>query len=359
MRAWSNLIRCAIHTGVPFMVTRTGMWPLKESNNDNLLPDVLMFIGHGCIMEIFFFLSGFLSAQLLRKMSWQQFALNRLRKIGIPFAVGMCTLVPFVLMLFPIGAALEQGVFRWDWAGWWAAGWHRWQQNLFVLGHLWFLYYLILFNVVVVVCKWTNLRPVLPPLRLTGYQLFGGLLFLAMAAIWASRAWYVLNPLTTRVEWNSLIYFGSFYGLGMLLANEASLLPYFQHNKRLWLITFIAFSLVAPVFQPFANQPEHPYHAWLHVGAIVSTAVHSISGVFAAIGWWQADTRPISMTMQRISRASYWVYLVHLPIVMCFHLALYPLQWPLWVKYVVAFTGSFALAFSSRKILKWRKIKLF
>ena len=331
LRATSNLLRCALHTAVPYMVTRTGMWPFKEANNSNLLPDVLVFIVHGSIMEIFYFMAGFLAARQLERHGLHDFVGNRLRRILLPFAIAMLILVPYVMLLFPVGAELEQHrQLSWHWPLWVRTAFGLWSSHLFPLGHLWFLYYLIWYYAVLVL-----LRPYFSALkRIKGiwWMLWG----IAMMSIAFSKAWYVLNPLTTRIEWNSFIYFLSFFILGAGAFGQNIWIAQAVRCRFHFLGVFLAMSLVAPSFQQFAPQHAHPYAQWLHIGAIVTTALHSVSGVGAAVGWAWSIRKPLSAWMDWMSRASYWVYLVHLPIVMTLHLGLFLFDWPLLIKYLLA-----------------------
>lgn len=345
LRAMANLLRCTLHASVPYMATRTGMWPLKEGNDTNLLPDMLVFVIHGSIMEIFFFIAGVLSIRQVGKAGVGPFLRNRARKILIPFSVVMLTLVPYVMFLFPIGAELERGAVSWNWRGWAHTAFELWSSNLFPTGHLWFLYYLIFYYgaTVLVYGLWRKYgKEVFPALNTI--WIWVAMWTVSVACLYFSKAWYILNPLTTAIEWNSFFYFMTFFTVGTLTYYQSELIGYAVRFRYRFLGVFGVMSLVAPVLQQFARQPGHLYFEELHWAAMVAAALHTVSGVGAALGVVYAMQSAPPRWVGLVARSSYWVYLVHLPLVMTMHLLLFPLAWPLIVKFVVALGVSLGVA---------------
>lgn len=56
--------------------------------------EVVLALIHGFRMPVFFLLSGFFSALLWQRRSLHTLAMYRLKRVGLPFAIGCLTIVP-------------------------------------------------------------------------------------------------------------------------------------------------------------------------------------------------------------------------------------------------------------------------
>ena len=61
-------------------------------------------------------------------------------------------------------------------------------------------------------------------------------------------------------------------------------------------------------------------------------------------------TRP-SRALRYCADASYWIYIVHLPVVMALQVAVYPLAASAWVKFALVLAGAFLILFASYHLL--------
>lgn len=351
LRVVSALLRCILHTAVPYMVVRTGMWPLKEANNTNLLPDAWVFVAHSFIMEAFFFISGYVMCVQVAAYQKEAFIRNRLRKVFLPFAVILFTLIPYVIFLFSPGKEIEAGHLTWDWAQWCTDLLTNISGHLYPIGHLWFLWYLLLYYLLLwatpanwlrTATYWTD--------RLFGagnfWRGFGVLWAITIACLWFSTAWYILNPLTTTPEGSSFFYFLTFLLLGMYAVQNSLLLTKIGAHKWQMVIGFGICSVLALVFQSFSKQVTHPYYTALHAGAVITSSLQTCFGVFGSIGLFQGYQQPPGRVLRFLIRSTYWVYLVHLPIVITLHVLLFPLAIPLFLKFSIALLGSLGIAFA-------------
>ena len=96
---------------------------------------LMFFAIHGFRMPVFFLLSGFFTALLWQKRGLRQLAEQRLKRIGLPLAIGAFTVIPATTTVF-IWAfdALEEVEYS---ISWWPFIW------LSTWSHLWFLWHLI------------------------------------------------------------------------------------------------------------------------------------------------------------------------------------------------------------------------
>ncbi len=78
-----------------------------------------------------------------------------------------------------------------------------------------------------------------------------------------------------------------------------------------------------------------------------SYCIGAWSWTFASIGIAQRFFASYSPMRRIIAGASYWVYIVHLPIVMALQVAFSSVKWSWWLEYPLALGISFALMFGS------------
>ena len=139
LRAFAMLLGIVLHASV-FLLPIANWpdnvepWPASESWAQTTAPEenpysyVFSFI-HGFRMPVFFLISGFFTAMLLRSRGLDGLARHRLKRIGLPLLVSVFTIVPVVAWLFT-GSGFDP--LYWPLA--WLDGFR----------HLWFLWYLLL-----------------------------------------------------------------------------------------------------------------------------------------------------------------------------------------------------------------------
>ena len=98
LRAVAMLLGIVLHAAVPFMTIRT-LWIVHDAYPDTGF-DTLVGVIHGFRMQLFYFIAGFFAHLMWKKSGTYGFLLQRGRRIGIPFVVGMLTIIPLGLWLY-------------------------------------------------------------------------------------------------------------------------------------------------------------------------------------------------------------------------------------------------------------------
>ena len=93
---------------------------------------LIFFAIHGFRMPVFFLLSGFFTALLWQRRGLRQLAIQRLKRIGLPLAIGAFTVIPVTTFAFLWAFDVEEASLSW-----WPFIW------LDTLSHLWFLWFLL------------------------------------------------------------------------------------------------------------------------------------------------------------------------------------------------------------------------
>ena len=134
LRAFAMLLGIVLHTALFFV---PDLWS-KAYSAEGYPAEVsgiytLMFFAiHGFRMPVFFLLSGFFTALLWQRKGLRQLAIQRLKRIGLPLAIGAFTVIPITTFTFLWAFDVEEFSFFW-----WPFIW------LTTLSHLWFLWFLL------------------------------------------------------------------------------------------------------------------------------------------------------------------------------------------------------------------------
>ena len=137
LRAVAMFLGIVLHTSVFLIPEALPLWPIHDAaaTGDPTYGLVIETI-HGFRMPVFFLLSGFFSALLWQRRGLCALGMQRLRRVFVPFAVACFTILPLSIWLLAAGGGFRE---PYDFPLW--ALPLLW---LFGLGHLWFLWYLLL-----------------------------------------------------------------------------------------------------------------------------------------------------------------------------------------------------------------------
>ena len=155
---------------------------------------------------------------------------------------------------------------------------------------------------------------------------------------------FVSNP-------TALIGFGCAFGFGWLLHRQVELIRNLERDWALNLILAIllitaslAIAGVTPRLTPMQDD------AVRLVGA-ACYAVATWTAAFAVIGVALRFLSGFSPARRYIADASYWLYLIHLPIVMALQVAVSRLDWPWPIKFAAILAVAFPLMFASYEFM--------
>jgi surface polysaccharide O-acyltransferase-like enzyme len=333
LRAAAMLAGIVLHAIAPYMHApmRNLLLPLWEPGDTRDLDSVFWVI-HAIRLPLFFFVSGFVSLQMLRRRGADAFLKDRARRVLLP-------LVLTFVVVFPVM------YFIWCW-GWTVRGWGTWrhaflfhfgpdvQRNILGLFHLWFLEYL--FAYVLVFWALERLR----------------VLHLLLARLWLA----VLIPIGTacaafQPDWfldfhnsfvpqtRALVYFGLFFVWGAavaarLEANGRTL----RQFTRFWPLfvpaaawsCYLLLSIILPAVR-IGGQGlcqavlDVGPQSWRFGALLTITAATS---TWALVGMATAFIPRLGRVGRYLADASYWVYLMHLVWIGLGVMALHWLAWP-------------------------------
>jgi glucans biosynthesis protein C len=339
VRAGALLAGIVLHATMAFLPGFAALnWPISDPSTSETL-GFTFFVIHIFRMALFFMMAGFFARLLRERLGTRGLIKNRLRRIGLPFLAAMVLVMPLTLIPI-IWAAMQTGVKGGPPVGTLPPV----IGPAVPLGHLWFLYLLLL-----LLALWLPLRSLVARLDVTGARRaalgravaglvasrFAPLLLAApVCALLASTPWWFVwqgipVPSVGLVpNLPALLTFGCAFVLGWCLHREPSTLGSMAADWPLYLgaavLATVACMLIAGEALHFGLRPLPEFERTAFAGAY---ALALWCWCFAIIG---AAVRFLDQPAPRwryLADASYWMYLMHLPIV--WMLLAWSLRWPL------------------------------
>lgn len=339
---------------------------VQKGDGGAKIVDAAVWFVHTWHMPLFFAISGFLAASGLRRSTAAQQLRSRFRRLGLPLAVGMLTVVPLANFLV-IGAA---------------ALWPRNEAlppkremdlaNVFSLTprHLWFIAYLLMISVLAI-GVWLAIQRA-PGLGATLNRGFRKL----MKSWWAVPALASISAaiLITKTGWvaggsaaNSLIpaptlfaYYSFFFVFGWLLSGQSSLVE--ELKRGAWLRLAAGVLIAVPAFLLFYDNGDFTGNVGTP-GVLAEIGELRLYGLFTVgmvcwltmFGIWGVLARYVhkeSRVLRYLSDASFWVYLVHIPFLVALQSSLAETDLAVPARYVLTVGGTLVLAIGTYALVR-------
>ncbi len=336
------LLGLVLHSAASYPLTALGdAWPYHDVHTSALL-DPVIFLIHLFRMPTFFVMAGFFAALLFYREGVSGFLWHRTKRLLLPLSVAWMVLYPPMVFGFTL-AQMGDGVD--DFAAAMQVTIAA-PYQLASLAHLWFLYYLFIFCVmaalVVPLLEWL---PAAARARVT--SAFGRLVPTAvgcvLVGVLSGLTMLPMNgpmldtPTSLVPALRVLAAYAVFFSFGWLLFVRRDLVSSFgQHPWRylnaglVMSVMYLASVLQSPLTSPTAN----------HVLVVMLGGVAMWLLVYGVIGVFVRYAEHPSPLQRYAADASYWIYLVHLPVVAVLAGLLAPADAPGLAKFVLVLTGT-------------------
>ncbi|QDU38826.1 Glucans biosynthesis protein C [Maioricimonas rarisocia] len=360
LRAFTALVVVALHAGIPYMTHRMPglVWSTWDSRPDSAI-DAFCWAADGFVMPVFFVMGGLLAAQLMRRKGTDQFLQHRASRLLGPLAFGIVFILPLDLYAWLIGWVGDDRIapskllsLKLD---------PDVSAGLWGVSHLWFLQYLFVYCA----AAWGIIRlterlhasergprrtfavrsillarqsPCVP----AGLLVATGIGVSTVALVWEPEvvigfrhSWWPLPA--------NLLYFVPCFAFGWWLAHRQ------EAGKPIssgWGVAGVgaiaAFFLALPLIHTHVDQSTAGTDRWLLAASFAAFAWLSTLALLG--GSVEMLRQPPPAPVRFFAEASFWVYLIHHPIVGLSHVSLSRVDWPTPVRFAVVLTV--ALAFS-------------
>lgn len=292
-RATMMLFGLVLHSAV-FTATYA---PVRTESGEGFLYLIYDFI-HTFRMPAFFFISGFFSALLYEKYGAGRLLSNRAKRVLLPLLISW----PLVVVAFQLVFALSTG-----------GSVVPAEQNFVEFYHLWFLSYLMYLNLITVLL--VKLLPMVftKSLKILNVKLFQVLLFILATLLLAAIPFTLEDDGTLKTASavapdNSMIaFYLIIFLLGWLSYQNQIILATF---KQYFYIFFLVGVLGYFAHLATSEQLDYDYR--------VAYFGSSLSLSFAFLGMMMILVTGHNRIVSYLSQASYFTYIVHLPLVFLF-----------------------------------------
>jgi peptidoglycan/LPS O-acetylase OafA/YrhL len=347
MRAAMMLLGLVIHAAVSYIpLPPTADWTFRDPVPEPLTLFVVLFI-HIFRMPAFFMVAGFFTALLLSRQTLTTFIRNRGKRILLPFIAAWIVLYPIRSHLFAYG---RTGVWEFD-PGIYQIGWTTDQ----VLIHLWFLYLLIFMYSGTLMVRPLLAR--LPKLQNRLHDTFLQVLrsrwrlilvSLPMAALLFPSGYLATPKALVPVASVFAAYTYCFFVGYQLYALRRELERLFQAWPA-----YVLLALLASGLNQYAVIQLRSGNVSLGMALLSSLAggLACWGMVFGSVGFFLRYFSKASRKLDYLVDASYWVYLVHVPIVAGTAIYLNGIAIPSYLKVLLGITVGAALSLATYALL--------
>lgn len=354
LRAIAMLGGVFLHAALAYAEPARSIWLATDGQGSVVIDAAIWFI-HLFRMSLFFLLSGYFGKLLWSRRGEWGYVKGRLLRIALPFAIfypilwgGLVVVIVFALSYLKapegIMGVIAEGVKQQK---------PNNNETTFTTMHLWFLYYLMMFVLLSVPLariknSWSvriiesRVGLALLPLLLAGAVMLTDVPLPApesfMPAVWP------------------FLFYGTFYWLGWQVYGREILLE--QWEKRGLMVLAVCLALYVPyyllmpslvietIFKPDASPP-----LWKKLILAGLTGYLSLGLTLSSIGLGKRFLKSNRSLLRFLADSSYWVYLVHLPLVMGLQTFLIPIAISIWLKLAIVIVATMFFALLSYVVL--------
>lgn len=345
LRAAAMLLVVVLHAAIPYMDLPLPALPWPGADPTSAALSHLYWSMRGPSMAVFFVLSGFFAAQLATARGPAAFLRQRATRLLVPWLAAVLVVLPITFYVCA--------------AGWWLAGDCTWdeirrvkfapplQTELYGPGHLWFLEDLVIFSAI----YWAA-RALSPQRRPSAEQRYDRFLVSPWRAVWLALPTMLVLSVDAEIftvhhnsfapSLSALVHYGLFFAAGAWLHRRRDVFDQLSRRGSLRQLA-CALPLFVCVESLVRARAAGATSAVDDIGLAAALALFIWLSVFALFGLCLTvftDPRP---RLRYLADASYWAYLVHLPIVVAWQVLLAQLPIPALLKWLVAASTSIPL----------------
>ncbi len=362
LRALAMILGVFFHSAMAYMPIFQSTYVLADPRSSKVL-EFFALLSHLFRMPVFMLVAGFFAHYLYRKYGLKEFIKNRCLRILLPLVIFLPVIIAMVIAVIVLAASTMENkptMLLFLMQGFAPGG--EGPQAQFSTFHLWFLFNLLLFYILAII--WLRFSPwsfTEWAKRASASRSHVALLAIAPLVIASSFYAQTLPPVQPAdklyPQWWSFTYFGVFFLIGWIYFTKQSLfdglkahvLAMLVLGLGLFAIVFTQYPQSLPLeslFNPEMMRAAPPKQAILALLQAWVSVLFCIALVLAARVFLSTENR----FMRYISDASYWMYIIHVPIVMLLTLYLNGVALNAWLKFVIVSLGTLLLCIITYQI---------
>jgi glucans biosynthesis protein C len=314
------------------------------------------------LMTLFFFLSGLFVFSSLKRKGAALFVADRLRRIGLPFALFVALMMP--VALYPTyrqsGGAEGLGAYLQAFLAlpWWPCG------------PMWFLWLLLGFDLIAALVHTVNPRwgdwlarrsriaGTRPSRYLAGLGAFSALAYVPLALVFSAEAWGQFGPFALQLSrpLHYALYFFAGAGLGACGLDNGLTRPdgSLARNWRIWLaMAVVSFAVWLGTTALVVGAAGGAGSA-LHIAGGLSFVLACLCNGFCMLALALRFAARRRVWLDSLKENAYGMYLVHYLFVVWLQYALLTAPLPAIVKAAIVFFTTVVLSWSATEA--WRRL---
>ena len=344
LRGFAMMLGIVLHAALAYFAGDAdadygAFWP--QDDQQSPLSWIIFTFIHSWRMPTFFLLAGFFAHLVLDRRGDGYFVRDRLNRILLPlivFGLIMAAIIPSI----------------------WVSAFAR-ELSLVApleipptIGHLWFIYHLVYLYVILVAARWVASRIPRPlPLGRVLLTVFVNRwhvpLIILFSVITVGRFIenvedYLLWPIGIWDFIFSLVPFLLGYGLYKRREIVDSLAST-SSTVSLLSVATVAFA-VQLVLTVVTSADDAAAERW-GLLLILTQSTATVCYTFGLIGLFQLAFSTHSSWVRWVADSSYWVYIMHLPVVLIIGTLMFELPWPADLKFIIVCVVTGALGFAT------------
>tara|TARA_Y100000590_G_scaffold294172_1_gene331463 strand:- start:123 stop:1295 length:1173 start_codon:yes stop_codon:yes gene_type:complete len=331
VRAVAMMLGIILHAALPYMDVGGGIWP--SDKEDSLLLAIIVQFIHLWRMPLFFILSGFFAGLLAEKHSWTYWGKNRAIRIGIPILIFSPLMGLTMPWIFGYGFTREL---------------HFYYSNEGMPYHLWFLWHLLIIGAALGVHKTIGF--------ITGKLLSAVNLHQLIALsrkiksgvnklVFKPRLPLILILILTSLSLSSNgtelfenpISTGIYFAFGYSLYWNKTLFAFIKSHWEKYLVASILLFLVHTALEEnFTSLDFESYDGLMWIAFLLVKISNAVFFSLAFIGLAEERFGSYKPAVRYISDGSYWIYLIHLPVVTFITFSMFEFRLAAEIKFLIA-----------------------
>jgi peptidoglycan/LPS O-acetylase OafA/YrhL len=359
------------HAALSYLATpmRLTLWASYDATG-HVAFDYFVYWVNGFAMPVFFLAAGVSAPAACASRGPRVFLTSRVRRLLRPLLFACLTILPFFYLVWGYallvtgGLALDD-ILRWRFSP-------PVSHELYGLGHFWFLEYLFLVSALW--CGGWTLRSYLfrgqpgtakenasgvegdgwvewvldSPWRPLWLAIPTGLIF----CVDSDTMLRVDNQIVPNVF--RVLHYAYFFTVGGWISKTRDPRQRYIPRSTLYLIlSFVLFGLMSSLLLRHAAAP---LVGWPRIVYCVLAALFPWLTVFGGLGVFMRVFSGRGTIMRYLAESSFWVYIIHVPIIALAQALLLPLGWPVLVKFLFVATVAIALSLLSYEYIVRRSL---
>jgi len=347
LRALGAILVVMLHVGMPYLThPLPGLIWSADSPDKSRLVTMICWTINGFIMPLFFLMSGFMAAQLAVQLGNRGFLTHRLKRLGQPFLLACCLILPMDLYVWVLGWVAEGSV---PWKALRRLSFpEQYDTALWGLAHLWYLGYLLIYCVAAWGLRelWSLRRQLSPPTLRFQRRPFlpaPGLITLSAACLLAGTVlwWQPRIVIGFRNAfyplWENLLYYAIPFALGWFwkqqLIDKAPGSTQVSAVRLLVGAGLVGCLLILPL-KWHLEQETQP------AAIALAPYLFATFGLLMTAGLFQLALNfppgPLPAFVRFLAKASFWIYLFHHPLTGLINIDFKAVRWDPFLEFVLS-----------------------